>query len=911
MNEESLFAAALERPTPADRQAFLDEVCGDDTALRERVEQLLAADRQTRGILERDPDIGVATPPEPLVADRIFANRFKLRQKLGEGGMGEVWVADQIEPVRRRVALKVVRPGFDSARLLTRFEQERQALALMDHPNIARVLDAGVSDSRPGAPADVSGPIGRPYFVMELIEGVPITDYCDANRLTLRERLELFIPICQAVQHAHQKGVIHRDLKPSNILVAQYDDKPVPKVIDFGVAKAIGPRLTDESVYTEVGLLIGTLEYMSPEQAELNNLDVDTRSDVYALGAILYEMLTGSVPFPREELHGLPLSEILRRIREVDPPRPSVRLSGSVTLLAVATARQAEPRNLPALVRGDLDWIVMKCLEKDRSRRYESATGLAQDVQRYLADEVVAARPPSTAYRTRKFIRRNRGRVAAAVALSVTLAAGLGAVATVRAAANRDRTAAATDRATRAAAATAGVTEALRDARERAEEAWELQDYPDRMQRATDAAVAAIRRADDFAASGPPHEEALAELAVTRRAVGELVRATRLTTTHVDDQLRFANSSLDDVDTYKQITAVCVRHREVLRQYGLDPLNSPIDEVAQAVATSRIRDPILGILMEWRHLKMLVSKSGAKFEGDRADEARLREVVLSTRLLCGGIHARWQELTDRANVQGLLDFANSPEALSLRPPLARALGRDLWWRGWRGPAHTYLRAAVERYPHDVWLRYDLGAACMALQSPDYAEAVQHLAVASVLRPGNAAFHLELSRCYTRLGSHERAETAAREAFSLRPDSAIARATLASSLSKMRARQALFRWFEGKWERVATSEGAPFREAVRVVMECPVLEDPVFTYYGLNQVLHAHDATVKVERNDAVTSLVCTVVKVRTGQGKLKATETTICRIDNDTFCEVGGISSGQGTGWPQPYVATWKRVRDK
>jgi tetratricopeptide (TPR) repeat protein len=327
--------------------------------------------------------------------------------------------------VQRRVALKIIRAGLDTHRLLARFEQERQALALMDHPNIAKVFDAGIADLPSLLGGEGPGVRGTPYFAMELVKGLPLTRYCDDARLSPRQRLELFIPVCQAVQHAHQKGIIHRDLKPSNILVGLYDGRPVPKVIDFGVAKATGPRLTEQSVYTEVGSIIGTLEYMSPEQAELNNLDIDTRSDIYALGVILYELLTGVVPLSRKELEKADLAEMLRVIKEVEPPRPSTRLSHSDTLPSIAAQRQMEPRKLTALVRGELDWIVMKALEKDRGRRYETATGFALDVQRYLAEEPVLAAPASQWYRLRKLLWRHRGPVVAAGLVLLTLVGGI------------------------------------------------------------------------------------------------------------------------------------------------------------------------------------------------------------------------------------------------------------------------------------------------------------------------------------------------------------------------------------------------------------------------------------------------------------------------------------------------------
>jgi serine/threonine protein kinase len=349
---------------------------------------------------------------------------YKLLQKLGEGGMGSVWITEQHQPVKRRVALKLIKPGMDSRQVIARFEQERQALALMDHSSIAKVFDAGTTQG------------GRPYFVMELVHGVAITKYCNELNLPIRERLALFVPVCQAIQHAHQKGIIHRDIKPSNVLVCMQDGKPVPKIIDFGVAKAVSQRLTDESVFTEFGAVVGTLEYMAPEQAEMSPLGVDTRADVYALGALLYELLTGSTPLSRQRLRQAALAEVLRIIKEVEPPRPSTRLSESKdSLPSIAAQRHTEPARLVREVWGELDWITMKCLEKDRTRRYETADALGRDVERYLADEPVEACPPSRSYRLGKFARKYRAALSAAAAfvLLLAIAAGVSASLAVRA----------------------------------------------------------------------------------------------------------------------------------------------------------------------------------------------------------------------------------------------------------------------------------------------------------------------------------------------------------------------------------------------------------------------------------------------------------------------------------------------
>jgi WD40 repeat protein/serine/threonine protein kinase len=426
MNERDLFDAALEKHDPAERAAFLAAGCAESPELRQRLERLLRLHAEAGSFLEQpaaapaetvDSAPGAA-PREPGPApEEVGAHigPYKLLQQLGQGGMGVVWVAEQTEPVKRRVALKVVKPGMDSAQVLHRFEAERQALALMDHTNIARVLDAG------------STAWGRPYFVMELVKGVPITRYCDELHLTLRERLGLFIPVCQALQHAHQKGIIHRDIKPSNVLVAVQDGVPVPKVIDFGVAKALHQRLTEQTLYTEIGQVVGTLEYMAPEQAELSALDVDTRADVYALGVLLYELLTGTTPLDSKRLRAAAYTEVVRLIKEEEPPRPSTRLTQSKEALAdLAVRRRTDPTRLLKAVRGDLDWIVMKCLEKDRTRRYETANALARDLQRYLADETVEACPPSAGYRLRKLARRYRtALISAGLFVAVLLLAAL------------------------------------------------------------------------------------------------------------------------------------------------------------------------------------------------------------------------------------------------------------------------------------------------------------------------------------------------------------------------------------------------------------------------------------------------------------------------------------------------------
>ena len=436
---QAVFLLAAELEDAADRAAVVDRECASDLELRRRVLALLHShDEPDRfldqpivrpippswpsvarhdGVAEFDSgaDFTLGMPPVPRgeLPSRVTAARaasngmtewpgccigpYKLLERIGSGGMGAVYLAEQEQPVRRRVALKIIKPGMDSEQVIARFEAERQALAMMDHQNIARVLDAGTTDA------------GRPYFVMELVHGVSITEYSNQNQLTTRERLELFVSTCQAIQHAHQNGIIHRDIKSSNVLVTLYEGRPIAKVIDFGVAKAIGERVTLRTMFTQLGTIVGTIEYMSPEQAEMSALDVDTRSDIYSLGVLLYELLTGTTPLEREQTLGLAYSDILRRIREEDPPKPSTRLRETNDALPIISAqRKSDPQRLTKLIRGELDWIVMKALEKDRTRRYQTASDFARDVECYLKGDFVEACPPSASYRLMKVARKNR-----------------------------------------------------------------------------------------------------------------------------------------------------------------------------------------------------------------------------------------------------------------------------------------------------------------------------------------------------------------------------------------------------------------------------------------------------------------------------------------------------------------------
>jgi len=558
---KSIFLAAIEDNAPEQWPAFLEQACGGNVLLRAEVENLLRAQSEMGSFHEVPRSSPVATVDQPIwEGPGTIIGPYKLLEQIGEGGFGLVFMAEQLEPVRRMVALKVIKPGMDSKHLVTRFEAERQALAMMDHPNIAKVLGAGATDA------------GRPYFVMELVHGIPITDYCDLAGLSIRKRLQLFVQVCRAIQHAHTKGVIHRDLKPGNVLVTSYDGVPVPIVIDFGVAKALGQQLSERTVHTGFAQIIGTPLYMSPEQAELNQLGVDTRSDIYSLGVLLYELLTGATPFDKERLRTVDFDEMRRILREEEPPRPSTRLSTlGAALSTVSERRGIDPRQLTQTLQSELDWIVLKALEKDRNRRYESASALAADVQRYLQDEPVEACPPSRRYRLGKFLRKHRTGVltaAALLALALVLGAGIGWVALDQAArrVETDRQRAATEQ-----AVNADLTEA--------EFWWQQKQWAK--------AIPALERATGrLVGSGL---EPLQDRVETRRRDAALA-------------VRLELASMQGApvwDGERDIVAVDRAYRSAFGEYGLDVAALTPEESARRIRASAIRIQMVTALDNW------------------------------------------------------------------------------------------------------------------------------------------------------------------------------------------------------------------------------------------------------------------------------------------------------------------------
>jgi tetratricopeptide (TPR) repeat protein/serine/threonine protein kinase len=756
---KDLFVAALELPDAQARQAFLERACGGDATLRQRVQLLLQAHDAPASVLDRplaevapvDPAVtGPADPanpalapagPPPESAGMRIAGRYQLLEAIGEGGMGAVWMAQQTEPVKRLVAVKLIKAGMDSHQVLARFEAERQALALMDHPNIAKVLDAGAA------------PDGRPFFVMELVKGVPITRYCDEHRLTPRQRLELFVPVCQAVQHAHQKGVIHRDVKPSNVLVARYDDRPVPKVIDFGVAKATGQQLTEQTLHTGFGAVVGTLEYMSPEQASFNQLDIDTRSDIYSLGVLLYELLAGSPPFTREELEKAGVLEMLRVIREQEPSKPSTKLSTAEGLPTLAANRGTEPAKLTRLVRGDLDWIVMKSLEKDRNRRYETANGLARDIERYLADEPVQAGPPSAWYRFRKFARRNKRSLATVtvVALAVLLVIGtLGWVARDRAARQRE--------------AERAVTAALAQAETLLAEGYKQADHPERWLATARLAQAALEKAEGLLAAGAGTDELTTQVRQVRAAVEAAVTDSRLLLEL--DRIRLEAAAVVKDGRYDKARAAPL-YAKALGDYGVE-VAAP-EAAAARVRASRLREALLAALHDWARVT-------------REEGARQRlEAVLQAVEPPDAFRTRWQAAARRGDKAALVQLAAEPQVQQLPAADIVHLGQKLAEVKEWAAAERLLRAAQERKPADFWLNHNLGMVLDAQGPLRAEEAVGYLRAALALRSDSPGVYLNLGRALSTKEDLDSAMRCYQAALQIDPNYAMAHTNLGFEL----------------------------------------------------------------------------------------------------------------------------------
>jgi tetratricopeptide (TPR) repeat protein len=704
---ESVFAAAVALRAD-ERAAYLDRECAADPALRKHVEALLRAHDCSGHLLDRP----VTGGPQPTAAydpceqpGAVVAGRYKLLEAIGEGGMGEVWVAEQTQPVRRKVAVKLIKAGMDSKSVLARFEAERQALALMDHPNIAKVLDGGLIET------------GRPFFVMEYVKGVPITEYCDAARQSIPERLQLFVPVCQAIQHAHQKGIIHRDIKPSNILVAPYDDKPVPKVIDFGLAKAMHQSLTERTLHTAHETVLGTPLYMSPEQAQLNNLDVDTRTDIYSLGVLLYELLTGTTPLEKGRFKEVAWDEVRRIIREEEPPRPSTRLSSTATLPSVAVCRQTEPARLTRQVRGELDWIVMKALDKDRNRRYETANSFARDVERYLADEPVEACPPSARYRIGKFARRHRTALTAAAGLLLLLAAVVGGLSWL-----------ARDRALRRSTTEQGVTRAL-------DEALALQSRSKWLE-----ALAAARQAEGLLEGGEVNPELtqhvrvlIADLTMLLRL--EEIRRNPSKNTKADEQVtgQELQPRIREFEMEAEARELSAGFARAFQDYGIDIEALEPAEAAARIQAQAIRVELARALDEWAWMRHRFDKG--------QDPSWIRLLEIASRADPDPLRNRLRDALRRSDRPALEELAASVRVQELSPGTAYVLGNALKEVGAVETAMKLLREAQRLHPGDMRLNDTLASFSLtAIPRPRYDDALRYASAALAAEPRNARLH---------------------------------------------------------------------------------------------------------------------------------------------------------------------------
>jgi tetratricopeptide (TPR) repeat protein/serine/threonine protein kinase len=728
----SLLGEAVEHSSPEARAAFLDKACAGDAGQRARVEELLRAHQAAGNFLQgnRPPAKPVATVDEPIrEGPGTVIGPYKLLEQIGEGGFGVIFMAEQTDPVRRKVALKILKPGMDTRQVVARFEAERQALALMDHPNIAKVFDGGATAS------------GRPYFVMELVKGMSITAFCDQHQLMPRQRLELFLSVCQAVQHAHQKGIIHRDLKPSNVLVSQDDTTPMVKVIDFGVAKALGQQLTDMTLFTGIAQMIGTPLYMSPEQAGMSNLDIDTRSDIYSLGVLLYELLTGTTPFTEESFQRAGYDEIRRIIREEEPPRPSTRLSDSKdSLPSISAQRHMEPAKLTTLVRGELDWIVMKALEKDRNRRYETANGFAQDIQRYLNDEPVLACPPSAWYRFRKFTRRKRTALVVTACLFLGLAATAGSIGW----AVRDRAAREEGIELEQRARQARIANDLELALDRAEL------FQGQGKRAE--ALAALERVELLAGEAAPDRGHDKRLAALKERFAADKRDQEFLASFED--IRFQVQGQVDLERSVFLQGGLSEIREALRRYGIEVGLMPPVQVA-----ARIQDrpePVRG---------NLVAALGECLRLTSQGQAQTRQWLLDT--LAAADNNAWRVRVRKAAADGdlkTLEQLVRDVNVEQQPPSFLLQVRHILPLG--ATRLELSRRTQRAHPTDLWANHSLAFdLCKCGQA---AEAIRYYTAALVLRPENAGIYFNRAVALKDAGEVDAAIADYRQALALAP-----------------------------------------------------------------------------------------------------------------------------------------------
>jgi len=730
---KSIFLHAVEHVPPGEWPAYLAGACGDDAGLKHGVELLLSAHRENVDLADQarqacsDVLPTIDQPIQEKPGTQI--GPYKLLQQIGEGGFGVVFMAEQIEPVRRRVALKVIKPGMDTRQVIARFEAERQALAVMDHPNIARVFDAGGTES------------GRPYFVMELVRGTPITQYCDESSLTIRERLELFAMVCQAIQHAHSKGIIHRDIKPTNVLVTRHDGQPVVKVIDFGVAKAMGQQLTEKTLFTEFAQMIGTPLYMSPEQAELSSTDIDTRSDIYSLGVLLYELLTGTTPVSKEQLKQAAFDEIRRIIREDEPQKPSTRISTAEAAPSIAAQRHTEPAKLTKLVRGELDWIVMKALEKDRNRRYETANGFAKDIEHYLNDEPVLACPPSAGYRLRKFARRNKGGLAvAALVLLFLVLLGSGVGWTVR------------DRAARQSRIGAQADMILREV-----------DTLEKEQKWSEALVAA-QRAEALTADGAD--------AATQERVRQVLHALRMV------------AALDEVRLSETYTAGAegrsTAHHPHLyaaafRDFGVDVESLPAEESAVRLrARPAVAVALAAALDDW-------ARAGRRRDPDQSK----RLCSLAATVDPDPWRVSVRQASAATDVESLIKLASAPDTTRQPPQSQCLLASSLELCDRPDQALALLERASEIHPGDFWVHYQLASLNWRARPARLDAALRHAVAARALRPRSAGAWSNLGVVLLKQTKPDEAVAACRKATELDPKNARAYSFLGWVLTKQR------------------------------------------------------------------------------------------------------------------------------